>query len=155
MQTLCFVFCLSSLLGHAIFIWAKSPRRGPTNVIGVACKTHTHLGVTCKFPLAYIIPRTWEQGGSLFSHSFFANPSRRLTLPSHMLEPSSQDLLRGASILNHRCGAFFVEPPSWCLLHKALIQNKHQAFVCDLHSGPSSEAFVQGLRQGLRLRPSF
>jgi hypothetical protein len=68
-----------------------------------------------------------------------------------MLEPSSQDLLRGASILNHRCGAFSVEPPSWCLLRKALIQNKHQAFVCDLHFGPSSEAFVLGLRP----RPSI
>jgi hypothetical protein len=89
--------------------------------------------------------------GSLLSHSFFANPSRRLTFPSHMLEPSSQDLLRGASILNHRCGAFSVEPPSWCLLRKALIQNKHQAFVCDLHSGPLSEAFVLGLRP----RPSI
>jgi hypothetical protein len=46
------------LLGYAIFIWAKSPRRGPTSAIRVACKTHPHRGVDCKFLLAYIMPRS-------------------------------------------------------------------------------------------------
>jgi hypothetical protein len=65
-----------------------------------------------------------------------------------MLEPSSQDLIHGASILNHRCEAFSVEPPSWSLLHKALIQNKYRAFVRGLRSGSLSEVFVLGLRSG-------
>ena len=39
------------LLGHAIFIWAKSSRRGPTSAIGVACKTHPIEGSLVNFCL--------------------------------------------------------------------------------------------------------
>jgi hypothetical protein len=132
------------MLGHAIFIWAKSPRtrRGPTSAIRVTCKTHPHRGVDCKFPLAYIMPRSWGQGG-LSSLTIFSQ-----TLAAASLSPLVCAFVGGPShgttTLDHLCRALSAEPPSWSLLRRAFIQNNHQAFVRDLRRETfPGQAFIQ------------
>jgi hypothetical protein len=98
--------------------------------------------------------------GSLSTPPIFSyNPSCRLTLPPHLLEPSMVDLLRRISTLDHCYVAFSVQPPSWSLLHEAFIENNHQTSIRDFCStslswtivekpspvGPSSRTFVEKL----------
>jgi len=95
--------------------------------------------------------------GALFTPPLFSrkNPTCRLTLPPHLLEPSTTDLLHRISALDHCYAAFFVQPPSWSLLHEALIENNQQTSIRGSCSRPSSWTFVKNLLQpGLRPEPS-
>jgi hypothetical protein len=109
------------------------------------------------------MPRTWGQGSSLLSTHFLQTLAIASLSPltywsliarpspwSLYTKPSLRSLLRGS--LRH--GAFFAEPPSWSLHHKALIQNNHRAFIRGLRSRPSSKSFILDLRPRPSLEPS-